>query len=74
MKVVSKKPLIHITIEEEKAIGEVAGLLDTIHERLGKEADIDLFGMLNGDELCDVFFDNDAFNCEVDIDLKKDEE
>lgn len=52
MKVVSKKPLIHITIEEEKAIGEVAALLDTIHERLG----------------------NDAFNCEVDIDLKKGEE
>lgn len=68
MEVISSKPLIYITIEEEKAIGEVADLLDTIHERLGKKANIDLFGMLNGDELCDIFFDNDAFNCEVDID------
>ena len=74
MKVISKKPLIHITIEEDNAIGVVAALLDTIHKELGDEAGVDLYGMLNGDELCDTFFDNEEFNCEVDIDLKKGEE
>lgn len=74
MKVISKKALIHITTEEDNAIGVVAALLDTIHKELGDEAGVDLYGMLNGDELCDTFFDNEFFDCEVDIDLKKGEE
>lgn len=72
MKVVSNKALIYITTQEEKAIEEVAALLDTIHKRLGD--DCDLFGMMNGDDLLDTIFDNDAFNCEVDIDLQEGEE
>lgn len=63
MKFISKKPLIHLTSEEEKAIEIVAALLDEIIENLNDE--IDFFDMFSGDELLDTFFDNNLFNCEV---------
>lgn len=63
MKVISNKPLVHITPEEEKAIKIVAGMFDYLNDQ---DIPFNNTEIESSDDLLDFFFDNDCFNCEIE--------
>jgi len=65
MKIVSARPVIEITKEEEKAILVVAELLNSIRHEIIDKTDIDIDDMLDGVELADAILHNYKFDCRV---------